>query len=112
MDTAALDKMLLKLKEKNKNNPFFESMKESYLKRCQKDECGEFFRITEKYIELSREDKKKIVNLGIVSRKAIEQKKRNLKILFYSLNGEKRKLGLRSGDIPGRKNFNHKLTME
>ena len=112
MDNAALDKMLLNLREKNKSNPFFVPMHESYSERCKKDEAGQFFRVTEKYIELSREDKKKMVNLGIVSRRAIEQKKRNLKILFYSLNEEKRKLGLRSDDIPGRKYYSHKLSME
>ena len=112
MDNQALDKMLLKIKENNKKNPFFKSVFISYQERCQKDEAGEFYRITEKYLELDRESKKKMINLGIVSKRAIDQKKRNLKILFYSLNAEKRRLGLTSGDIPGRNYYCHHLSFE
>ena len=90
MDHAALDNLLAKIKAKNAANPFFKSKLEAVAERQQKDDAGEFYRLSEAYLSLSLDDKKKVINLiSLAQNKRLKTDKR-MKAIFYKLNDWKR----------------------
>ena len=90
MDYAALDVLLAKMKAKNATNPFFKSKLEAIAERQQKDDAGEFYRLSEAYLSLSLDDKKKVINLITLAQNERLKTDKRIKAIFYKLNAWKR----------------------
>lgn len=92
MNNQALDEMLLKLRVKNAANPLFKSKIQSIKERQEKDEAREFYRLSESYLNLSLDDKKKVVNLAILAQSKNTKGNKRQRIVFYRLNEWKRSM--------------------
>lgn len=92
---------LEKRRLENKKNKYFESMVDSIKKRSDADNEGRYFRISERYLNLDADGKKKLVNANIIyfrfKKDRMEQRTRKM---VYAMIDFIRKNNLRIIDIP------------
>lgn len=97
----AFDTWILIARERNKKNPYFKSKMQSIIERQEKDKSGEYFRISEEYLFLDKDNKRKMVSLGqVIFKLKRSPKDKRLRAIFYVLNELKRNLGFNYMLVP------------